>query len=208
MCFFYLIKEHDGVGFASHGFGELASFFVADVPGRRTDQATDAVFFHVLTHIETRHAAFVVEEDVGQGFGQFGLSDASRAHEDEGRDGAFWVLESGARTTNGVRHGLDRLVLANDAFVHAVFQFEEFFRFTGQHLFDGDASPFGDDCGDVFGADFFAEEGFVRLSVVLHLVGRFFDLLLQVGDFAVAYFCSFIEITLSLCRIEYDAQRV
>ena len=38
-----LVEEDDGVGAPADGFGELAAFLVADVAGRRADEAGDGV---------------------------------------------------------------------------------------------------------------------------------------------------------------------
>jgi len=38
-----LVEEHDRIGAATYGFGELATLLVADVPRRRADQAGDGL---------------------------------------------------------------------------------------------------------------------------------------------------------------------
>ena len=43
-----LVEQDDAVGPAAHGLGELAALVVADVAGRRADQAADGVLLHVL----------------------------------------------------------------------------------------------------------------------------------------------------------------
>ena len=83
-----LVEEHDGVGLAPHGFGELAAFLVADVARRRADEARHGVLLHVLAHVDADHVVFVVEESFGQGLGELGLADAGRAEEEEGADRA------------------------------------------------------------------------------------------------------------------------
>ena len=75
MCFFDLIKDHDGVGSAAQGFGELAGFFVPDVSGRCSDQAADSMPLHELRHVQLDQGIFTAEQEAGQGFGQFGFPD-------------------------------------------------------------------------------------------------------------------------------------
>ena len=38
MCLFHLVKQHNGVRLAAHGFGQLTAFFITHVSGRRSDQ--------------------------------------------------------------------------------------------------------------------------------------------------------------------------
>ena len=80
---FDLIEQHDGVRLAAHGLGELAALVVADVSGRRADQARDGEFLHVLGHVDAHHAALIVKQALGQRLGQFRLADARRAEEQE-----------------------------------------------------------------------------------------------------------------------------
>jgi hypothetical protein len=76
VCFFDLVEEHDSVGAAANGLGELAAFVEADVAGGRADEACYGVLLHVLGHIDTDHGLFVVEEELGEGAGGLGLADA------------------------------------------------------------------------------------------------------------------------------------
>ncbi len=52
MGFFDLIQQHQAVGLAADNFGELATFFVANVAGWGTDQARGSVALHEFTHID------------------------------------------------------------------------------------------------------------------------------------------------------------
>ena len=76
--FFHLVKEDDRVGLAANGFAELAAFFVADIAGRRPDEAGDGVLLHVFGHVETDDRGFVIEEKFGKGFREFRFADAGR----------------------------------------------------------------------------------------------------------------------------------
>ena len=46
----------------AHLLGELSTFFVADIAGRRADQTRDAVLLHVLAHVDANHQLFIVEQ--------------------------------------------------------------------------------------------------------------------------------------------------
>ena len=60
------------------------------------------------------------------------------------------------RSARGDR--LDRLVLADDAFVQALLHVEQLLGFALQQAADGDTRPAGDDLGDVVGVDLLFEE--------------------------------------------------
>ncbi len=157
--FFDLIKEDDAVGAATDGLGELAAGVVADVAGRSAEEATDAVFFHVFGHVDAGEGGGVVEEELGEGAGEFCFTDAGGAEEDEGSEGAVFVLEAGAGAADGVADGAEGVGLADDVLGEMGFEVGEALEFALLETGDGDASPCGDDVGDVFGGDFLAEEG-------------------------------------------------
>ena len=66
-----------------HRLGELPALLVADVAGRRADQARDRVLLAVLAHVDADHRPLVVEQELGQRLGQLGLADAGRPEEQE-----------------------------------------------------------------------------------------------------------------------------
>ncbi len=118
---FDFVEEDDRVGTAMDGLGELAAFVVAHVARRRADEASHGVFFHVLAHVDAHHGLLVVEEELGERAGGFGFAHARRSKKNERTDGALGVAEAGARTANGVGHGCERGILADDALAQAVF---------------------------------------------------------------------------------------
>ena len=67
----------------------------------------------------------VVEQELGQRPRELGLADAGRAEEQERADRPARVLEPGAGAPDGVGHGLDRLVLADDPLVQALLHVDE-----------------------------------------------------------------------------------
>ena len=80
---------------AAHGLGELAALLVADVAGRRADEAADRVLLHVLGHVERDQRVLVAEQELGERLGQLGLADAGGPEEDERAARALRVLEAG-----------------------------------------------------------------------------------------------------------------
>ena len=61
-----LVEQDDRVGASAHGFGELTTLLVTDVPGRGAQQPTHRVFLHVLGHVQPHHCLFVVEQVIGK----------------------------------------------------------------------------------------------------------------------------------------------
>src|SRR5690606_23931933 len=114
------------VGLAAHGLGELAALVVAHITGRRTHEPGNAVTLLVLAHVDARHGVLVVEEDLAERLGQFGLAYAGGAQEDEAADGALLIAHAGAAAAHGVGHGAHRLVLTDHALVQLVLQTQQF----------------------------------------------------------------------------------
>ena len=67
-------------------------------------------------------------------------------------------LQAGAGAADGVGHGLDRLVLADDPLVEPLLHLDELLELALQQPRDRDAGPGRDDLGDVVGGDFLLEE--------------------------------------------------
>ena len=131
-------------------FGELAAFFVADVARRRTDQAADRVLLHVLGHVETDQRRLVAEEELGERAGQFGLTDARRAEEDErAADGRLGSLRPARVRRIAWETAAMRVVLTDDPAVELFLHAQELGGLFFGELVDGDARPvrkhFGDD---------------------------------------------------------------
>ena len=155
---FDFVEEDDGVGAAADGLGELAALVVADVAGRGADEAGDGVLVEVLGHVEADHGVLVVEEEFGEGAGEFGLADAGGAEKEEGADGAVGVLEAGAGAADGLGDGGEGVVLADDALAEVVLEVEEAGLLGLLKAVDGDAGAAGDDGGDLVGGDLLLEE--------------------------------------------------
>ena len=145
---FDLVEEHDGEGLASNGFGELTTFVVTDVAGGRTDESAHGVLLHVLGHVELDQGVLVVEEELGQGLGQFGLTDAGRSEEDERSTRTLRVLQAGACASDGPADRDDGLVLADDALVEFVLHAQELGRLFFGEAIDRDAGPHREHFGD------------------------------------------------------------
>ena len=79
MRLFNFIEQNDRIWFSADFFGQLAALVVSDVAGRRADQLGNAVFFHILGHVNSNHGIFVSEHDSCQRFGEFRLAHAGRA---------------------------------------------------------------------------------------------------------------------------------
>ncbi len=148
-----LVEEDDRVRLAAHGLGELAALVVADVAGGRADEPGHGVLLHVLRHVHLDHGVLVAEEELGERARQLGLADAGGAEEDERAGRALRVLDARARAADRLRHGDDRLVLADHALVELVLHADELLRLRLGELEDRDARPHGDDVGDLLLAD-------------------------------------------------------
>ena len=175
---FDLIEQHNAVGVAAHGLGQLAALLIADVSRRRTDQTRDAEFFHILGHVDTDHVLLVVKQGLRQRLGQLGL-----AEEQEAADGAVRVRDAGAGAQDSVRDLLHGLVLADDPLMQRVRQAEQLLAFAFDELGDRDAGPAGDDVRNFFFR--YAVTKQTRFFLCFGQLFFFLQLLLQGGQLAV-----------------------
>ena len=180
---FDLIEQHNAVGGAAHGLGQLAALLIADVSRRRTDQTRDAEFLHILGHVDTDHVLLVVKQGLRQRLGQLGLADARGAEEQEAADGAVRVRDAGAGAQDSVRDLLHGLVLTDDPLMQRVRQAEQLLAFAFDELGDRDTGPAGDDVRNFF----FRYAVTKQAGFFLGLGQLFFflQLLLQGGQLAV-----------------------
>src|SRR3954470_17902017 len=153
---------------------------VADVAGRRADEARHRVLLHVLRHVDADHRLLVAEEELGERARQLGLADARRAEEDEGAGRPLRVLEARARAPDRLRDDLDRLVLADHALVQLVLHAHELLRLGLGELEHGDAGPHRDDVGDLLLADRGTLAALAGLPGVLELALAVRELALRV----------------------------
>ena len=121
MGLLYLVKQHDGVGAAAHLFGELSGLVIADIAGRRTDDARNAVLLHKLGHIQPDQRLDIVKQLLGKHLDQLGLADAGGADKDKG-SGTLAGADAHPGAPHGGRHQGNSLILADNPFLQRVFQ--------------------------------------------------------------------------------------
>src|ERR1017187_4338783 len=186
------VEEENRIGPAALLLGELAALVVTDVSGRRADHAGHGVLLHVLAHVGADRGFVVVEEVLGEGTDELGLTDARGAEEDEAADGPGGIAEPGAVAQDGVGDQLDGLILADDAFLQAFGHLHELLDLALHHTGDGDAGPFGDNAGDILLVDLFFEQGVFLDGLHLLLGGE--DVLFDLAEAAVAQLGSLFPI--------------
>jgi hypothetical protein len=97
----------------------------ADVARRGADETRHRVLLLVLGHVQPDHGPLVVEHELGQRAGKFRLPHSGRAEKDERADRPVRVLQARARAPERVGHGLDGLVLADDALVQPLLHVDQ-----------------------------------------------------------------------------------
>ena len=102
MSLLYLIEKHYRIWLAAHCLGELTTLIIANVSRRRTDESAHAVLLLILTHIDTSHHGLVVEQIVGQGFGELCLTYTGGAKEDEAGDRTLRILKTCTTAANSI----------------------------------------------------------------------------------------------------------
>ena len=140
------------------------------------------MLLHIFRHVQPGDGGLVVEQEVGQGLGQFGLAHAGRAQEQETAQGPVGVVQAGAGAAHRVGDGGERLVLAHHAGGQGLLHLQQFFALALQHLVDRHAGPAADDGGDLFGVDHLGRQGAGFVGLVRLGLGQLF---LDLGDLAI-----------------------
>ena len=178
--FLNFVKQHDAVGAAADGLGELPALVVAQIARGRTQQAGHGVLLLILRHIKLEQGFFAAEPPCRQRFGKGRFAHARGPQKEHGSHGAARLAEPSAAAPDGPGHRFHGLVLAHHLGVEAGFQFVQPFplflpyplgghaaglRHHPGHFFPGEAGaglalPFGPDAGG--GTGFVDEvDGFV-----------------------------------------------
>ena len=134
-----LVEEQHRVRPPPHLLGQLAGLLVADVAGRRADEARNRVPLLELAHVEADHQVLVAEQSLGERAGELGLADPGRAKEEEAADGSLRITETRARAPDRLRDRGDRLFLSHDPAVQLLFELHQPLALLGCQLRDGDA---------------------------------------------------------------------
>ena len=182
MCLLDLIEQYHAVRFSPDSFGQLTTFLISYISGRRSDQTRDRILLHVLTHIDTYHIILIVEQCCRQTLGQFRLTDTGRSQEQEGADGLAGILDPGFGTDDGFGDFGHTLVLTHHTFVQFFVQMEGLVTLTLGQFGYRNAGPAGNDPCDLFLRYFFMYQRQIGFS---YLILFLCQLLLQCGQFAV-----------------------
>ena len=159
------VEENDGIGFAADLFGELAGLVVADIAGRRTDNAGDGELLHKLGHIQPDQALRAVEHVGGEPLDQFGLSDAGSPHKDKA-DRFALDLESDTAAADCRTDRVHRLVLTDDMLLQPGVKAGQALQLV---LFDGGSRDFGpelDDASQIIHGQFGSSLGIEHLLLL------------------------------------------
>ena len=152
------VEEHHRIRPTAHRLAQVPPFFVADVSGRRAHQSGHGVLLHVFGHVDAHHGLIVVEEKLGQGPCQLGLSDAGGAEEDERPDWTTRITQARTSPPHGIGHGLHRFGLPHHAGGQALLHTHQLGAFALQHPLHRNARPRSHHLGDVLLGHFLAEQ--------------------------------------------------
>ena len=166
MRFFYFVEKHNRIWTATDRFGKLAAFLVADVAGRRSDQARGGEFFHVLRHVDLNQRVAIAEHEFGELLREKSFSNAGRPEENERTNRPARILEVGAAAAQRFRDRGDGFVLADHFALQLVFHLEELFGLGLFHSLQRNAGHFGNDVHHVVAGD----EDFLLLALLTPLL--------------------------------------
>ncbi len=145
----YFIEEHYPIGTAANGFSKLTAFFITHITRRCADEPGDGEPLHVFRHIDPHYRLFIIEEELRQGAGEFGLSHSGGPQEDERPDGALGIFQARAAAANRLRHRGNGLLLADNAAVKFLLHAQQFGCLRLEHPGSGNTRPLGDDARNI-----------------------------------------------------------
>ncbi len=148
-----LVEEHHAVGLAAHRIRKLPALAVANVAGRRANQARGGVALLELRHVNLDQAFLGAEHELGQRLGQLGLAHARGAKEDKAADRPLRILEAGARAAHRLGDGDGRLLLADHTVVQELFHLHQAQCLVALQARHGDARPHAYHLGDILLGD-------------------------------------------------------
>ncbi len=136
-----LVEQHHRVGTAADRLGQLTTLVVTDVARRGTDKPCDGMLFAVFAHVDPDHRPLIVEQEVRQRLGQFGLADTGRAEEQEGARRAVGVGDPGPGATHGIGHRGDGLTLTDHPLAEFVLHAQQLGRLALEQPAGRDTGP-------------------------------------------------------------------
>jgi hypothetical protein len=151
------IEEHDGIGAAADRFSQLAGLVVAHVAGGAPIMR-DTLCFSWYSDMSIRTIACSSSNmNSARARASSVLPTPVGPRKMKLPSGRFGVLQSGARAADRIRDRANRLLLADDALMQALFHLEELLDFAFHQPADRNAGPLADDFGDVLLVDLFLQ---------------------------------------------------
>ncbi len=154
MGFFDFVEQHHAVGLAADLICQLAAVIIADIAGRRADQAGAGVFFAEFAHVDFYQIVRAAEHFARQHSGQLGLADARRSHENKRADRPLVAGHARTAAPNGARHLADRLRLADHVAAQVFLQRPQQLGFLGDDPAHRDAGHHRNRGGNVVSGKF------------------------------------------------------
>ena len=191
----HLVQQYHRVRLATHRFGQVTAFFIADIAWGSPHQPGHGMLLHELGHVDTHHGFFGIEQEVGQCFTQLGLANPRGTQEQETAVGTIGVRQPGTGTTHRVGNGFHGFVLPHHPAMQGLFHAQQLVALALQHLGHRNPGPLGNDLGNFLVGDLVTQQLVLGLGLLLFLVLSRLHLLLQIRDHAVLQLGHTIQVT-------------
>ena len=164
MRLLHLVEQDHRIGSAADGLGQHATFAIADITGWRAHQQRDLMLFLELAHVDDGEVMLAAIEEIGDGKGRLGLADARRAGHQKDADRFARIGQAGPARADGLRNGIERVVLPDDALAKRGLQGQDGLDLVRYHSADRHARPGRDDLGNRLPIDGRVHERFLALQ--------------------------------------------
>ncbi len=163
------------------------------------------MLLHILAHINACHGILAVKQIFRKSLGKLRLADTGRAKKKERTYRAARVIQSGARTPDGIGHCLYGIVLPYHTLMKFLFKMQELFLVALCHLLYRYSCPTAHDFSNVFRIHLLLNHGTFALKVFktsLNLLVLIFFRL----DFGISYFGHFGIVAFTFCSVGFYLQ--
>ena len=170
VCLFQFIEQHQAVGTAADGLGQLAALLIAHITGRGTDEPGHGLLFHIFRHIQPEHGLPGTENLLGQHPTQLGFSYAGGAGEEQTGNGPPRIPDAGITPPDCLSHSGNRLALADDFCRQQTLQLQQPLPLSGGETPYGDSRALGYHPGNV--RSVYVPAAHAGLCQMLHFVPK------------------------------------
>ena len=160
------------------------------------------MFLHIFGHVDAQQSLFIIEQESGKGFGEFGFTDPCRPEEHEGANRTMGILQTRPRSPHGSRNRMHRFDLTHNTRAQCLLHLQEFFFFARQHPVNRNACPARHHLRNIIGTHGFIHQG---TADDFFLALQRLQALFKIRDLAIGQFACLLIFAVALRNGQFIA---